>query len=331
MRTRSDDSGSSHAPSKQVVDELMAELRNAFDLATPLGDGSLGDAVERRIRSLRLGDAPAWGSEGSMAQVALEESGGLDFYYRPHLFPDMDPALRLGHRLQFDLLPRHLPEESPLRIAAVLESYCHLSGDLLGWRLEEDELFLWIADVSGHGVRAGLAAATLYFLIDDVEQGLAPAVFAQRVNERMLAARSSEDRKALFATAVWLRAGADGRVTYASSGHNPMLLLRSTGEVELLPSTGTPVGLLAHQTFENRRFKLDENDGLCLFTDGLVEASSPDEEEYGTDRLAEVVRRRSGSPTDLTRAIYRAVRDHQATSLLDDDLTYMVIERAVGG
>ena len=81
----------------------------------------------------------------------------LDFYYRPHLFPEMDPALRLGHRLQFDLLPRHLPEGSPLRIAAVLESYCHLSGDLLGWRLEEDELFLWIADVSGHGVRAGLA------------------------------------------------------------------------------------------------------------------------------------------------------------------------------
>lgn len=331
MLTKADSSSSSHAPSEQVVHELMTELRRAFDLATPLGDGSLGDAVERRIRALKLGDTPAWGSQGSMTQLAKKESGALDFYYRPHLFPDMEPALRLGHGLQFDLLPRHLPKESPLRIAAVLESYCHLSGDLLGWRMEGEELFLWIADVSGHGVRAGLAAATLYFLIDSIEDGLRPGVFAQRVSELMLAARNPEDPRALFATAVWLRAGADGRVTYASSGHNPMLLLQSTGEIAYLGSTGKPLGLLPRQTFADRRFELDETDVLCLFTDGLVEARSPDEEELGTDRLAEIVRRRSGSPMDLTRAIHWAVREHQSTRLLDDDLTYMVVERAVRG
>jgi sigma-B regulation protein RsbU (phosphoserine phosphatase) len=331
MPTKADSSGSSHAPSEQVVHELMTELRQAFDLAAPLGDGSLGDAVERRIRSLELGGAPVWGSKGSMTQLAKKESDALDFYYRPHLFPDMEPALRLGHGLQFDLLPRRLPKESPLRIAAVLESYCHLSGDLLGWRMEGEELFLWIADVSGHGVRAGLAAATLYFLINSIEDGLFPAVFAQRVNERMLAARNREDTRALFATAVWLRAGADGRVTYASSGHNPMLLLRSTGEIDYLESTGLPLGLSAQQSFADARFELYENDVLCLFTDGLVEAESPNGEEFGTDRLAEIVRRQSGSPVDLTRAIYSAVREHQTTSLLDDDLTYMVVERTVVG
>ena len=326
-----DTSGSGSAPSEQVVSELMTELRQAFDLATPLGNESLGDAVERRIRSLKLHGTPAWGSEGSMTQVAKEESGALDFYYRPHLFPDMEPALRLGHGLQFDLLPRHLPVESPLQIAAVLESYCHLSGDLLGWRLEGDELFLWIADVSGHGVRAGLAAATLYFLINSIGEGLPPAEFAQRVNEQMLAARNPEDPKALFVTAVWIRAGADGRVTYGSSGHNPMLLRRSMGEIENLGSTGMPLGLLAHQTFAEKRFELDENDVLCLFTDGLVESKNPDEEEFGTDRLAETLVLESGSPMHLTRAIYSAVKQHQTTSLLDDDLTYMVIERAAGG
>ncbi len=123
MSASDDSSGSSHDASEQVVDELMTELRLAFDLATPLGAGSLGDAVERRIRSLKLGGTPEWGSEGSMTQVAKKESGALDFYYRPHLFPGMESALRLGHGLQFDLLPRHLPKESPLRIAAVLESY----------------------------------------------------------------------------------------------------------------------------------------------------------------------------------------------------------------
>lgn len=306
----------------------MVELGRAFDLTTPLGDRSLGEAVEGRIRSLELGGTPDWGTDGSLTQLAKKESGALDFYYRPHLFPEMDDALRLGHRLQFDLLPRHLPEQSPLRIAAVLESYCHLSGDLLGWRLEGDELFLWIADVSGHGVRAGLAAATLYFVIDSLEPSLPPKAFARRVNEAMLAARNTEDSRALFATAIWLRAGADGQVRYASSGHNPMLLLRSSGAVEPLESTGRPLGLLPDQTPGEKRFELGPDDALCLFTDGLVEAGNPSEEEFGIERLAGLHRSREGSPLDLTRTIYRAVREHQATNLLEDDLTFMVVERA---
>ncbi len=308
----------------------MSELGRAFDLSKALGGQTLREAVESRIRSLELGGIPEWGTDGSLTQLAKKESGALDFYYRPHLFPDMDPALRLGHRLQFDLLPRHLPEESPLRIAAVLESYCHLSGDLLGWRLEDEELFLWIADVSGHGVRAGLAAATLYFLIDSIEKGLPPGVFAQRVNEGMLAVRNPDDSSALFATAVWLRAGADGRIRYASSGHNPMLLLHSSGEVEYLESTGTPVGLLPRQTCNERRFQLAEGDALCLFTDGLVEAASPSDQEFGTQRLADLWHGRTESPMALTRSIYWAVREHQATSLLEDDLTFIVVERSAG-
>ncbi len=315
-------------PPDELVRALVAELGTAFDLSTALRDGTLGAAVEERIRSLELGGTPEWGTDGSLTQLAKEESGALDFYYRPHLFPDMDPALRLGHRLQFDLLPRHLPEKSPLRIAAVLESYCHLSGDLLGWRLEGDELFLWIVDVSGHGVRAGLAAATLYFLIDSIEEGLAPALFAERVNEGLLAARNPKDSRALYATAIWLRVATGARITYSSAGHNSMVLLRSQGEVEYLRSTGVPLGLVARRTFAERQFELDEGEALCLFTDGLVEAKNPDEEEFGTDRLVEVGRAWSGSPMELTRAIYWAVREHQTTSLLDDDLTFLVVERA---
>lgn len=305
----------------------MTELGRAFDLETSLGERTLGEAVEERIRSLEVGGTPEWGTDGSLTQLAKKESGALDFYYRPHLFPGMDEALRLGHRLQFDLLPRHLPENSLLRIAAVLESYCHLSGDLLGWRFEGDDLFVWIADVSGHGVRAGLAAATLYFLIDSIDEGLAPSAFARRVNEEMLAARNPDDARALFATAIWLRARPDGGIRYASSGHNPMLLLRSSGEAQHLESTGTPLGLLPGQSFEERGFQFDAGDALCLFTDGLVEAASPDGEEFGTERLAQLRIGQDRTPLDLTRVIYWAVREHQGTDLLEDDLTFLVIER----
>lgn len=306
----------------------MAEVGRAFDLSTPLGATSLGKAIESRIRALELGGSPAWGTDGEMTQLAEIESGALDFYYRPHLFPDMEASLRLGHRLQFDLLPRHLPEDSPLRVAAVLESYCHLSGDLLGWRLEGDDIFVWIADVSGHGVRAGIASASLYFLINSIEGGLPPGQFAQRVNEAMVAARNESDRAALFATAFWLRANAAGEVRYASSGHNPMLVGRSNGEVEEFGATGKPLGLLPDQTFGERMFRLGEEDVLCLFTDGLVEATNEADEEFGSDRVAAILRERGGLPMDWTRRLYRGVREHQASRLFEDDLTFLAARRA---
>ena len=143
----------------------------------------------------------------------------------------------------------------------------------------------------------------------------------------MLAARNPGDTRALFATAIWLRADRDGRVRYASSGHNPMLRIAPSGESELLGSTGRPLGLLPGQEFEERRFQLDEDDLLCLFTDGLVEAASPSGEEFGTGRIARLRGGSGASPMELTRAIYWAVREHQTTSLLEDDLTFIVAAR----
>ncbi len=318
-------------PPEELVQDLIEELGRQFDLSTAIGGRTLGEAMEERLRSLRPAEPPEWGTAGDMTQVAKLESGALDFYYRPHLFSDMDPALRLGHLLQFDLLPRRLPSSSPLRVAAVLESYCHLSGDLLGWRQEDDALFLWIADVSGHGVRAGLAAAVLYFLVDAIGPGRRPATFARAMNDAMLEARQASDPRALFATAFWLRFGADGRGVYASSGHPPMLLRRSTGAVEQLRATGMPIGLMPDRRFEQAEFRLEPGDSLCLFTDGLFEAPDPEGRELGRRRLAEVLRRPSGSALEMARRVYRAVREHRATTLLDDDLTFLVAQPAPAG
>jgi sigma-B regulation protein RsbU (phosphoserine phosphatase) len=304
----------------------MTKLGESFDLATPIAGKPLGELIERRLRDLDSKPLPLWGGPGSMAQVAQESSRALSFYYRPHLFPDMDPALRLGHQLQFDLLPRSLSDTSPVRITAVLESYCHLSGDLVGWHTEGSDLLLWVADVSGHGVRAGLAAAVLQFLVESFGSDVEPATVAARVNERMLAARNPNDDRSLFATAFWLEARRDGHISYASAGHNPAILRRASGEISILGATGLPVGLMPEQRFQQRSLRLDEDDTLLLFTDGLVEALSPDGEEFGMERIRELLAGPETAPTDVARLLYDAVQAHKGSTLLDDDLTLAVVQ-----
>ncbi len=318
-------------PEHELLEQLSDELGRAFDLSARIGGRTLAEAVLGRLRELRPGEPPQWGGPGEIAQVASERSGPLDFYYRPHLFPEMDPALRLGHQLQFSLLPRSLPASSPLKIAAVLESYCHLSGDLLGWRpaaSDDGGLFLWIADVSGHGVRAGLAAAALYFLIGAIDPGTPPAEFARQLDRSMRTARNDADPAPLFATGFWLRVEPGGRAHYASSGHPSMLLRRADGTVERLPSSGPPLGLLPGGEHRQRELRLAAGDTLFLFTDGVSETTDERGEELGDERLTGLFERAAGTPLDKARSIYRALSEFRPTSQLEDDLTFLVVELA---
>jgi hypothetical protein len=147
----------SHADDS-TVDDLLHQLSGSFLLDEPIAGNRLGDLLAETIRDAGRRPLPDLGQAGDRHTVRQDVEEPLTFLYRPHLFPDMDETLRLGHAVQFHLLPRGLPPDTPVDAAAVLESYCLLSGDLFGWRGEGNgTLTLWLIDVSGHGVRAGFA------------------------------------------------------------------------------------------------------------------------------------------------------------------------------
>jgi sigma-B regulation protein RsbU (phosphoserine phosphatase) len=314
-------------PPADVVESLLRVLEDSFDLGTKTALGTLGEAVRDRLLGLDTEAQPSWGTLGAISQVAKQETESLDFYYRPHLFPEMSPELRLAHHLQFDLLPRELPEESPVEVAAALESYCHLSGDLLGWGQEDKGFFLWIADVSGHGVRAGLAAGVLHFLMAGLDRTQSLAALARALNENMFAARIPDDRQALYVTAFLMRVSPEGNCQYASAGHPPMMIRRSDGQVEWLKAQGPPIGLVPSARFAEDEVHLGGGETLFLYTDGLLEALSPEEEEFGLERIEDLVRSASQTPLNLSRTAYRQVRAHKQSRLLDDDLTFLAARR----
>lgn len=309
-----------------LVDELLEVLGRMFDLEYEVAGSSLRATIRLRLERLADRQSPTWGMQGSMTEIARQKTGPLEFFYRPHLFPDMDDGLRLAHQLQFDLLPRSLPATSPISISALLESYCHLSGDLLGWRAEDDELLVWIADVSGHGVRAGLAAAVFYVLSADIEPGLSPTAATHRLSARMLEARNPQDDRALFATSFWARFGREGRMTFCSAGHPPMLRRRAGGGLEKLESTGPPIGMFEDAVFAQETRVLDPDDLLLLFTDGLIEATNAEGSELGLEWIERLLEKTSGAAGATTREVYRALSDCTDRSSMEDDLTLLALQ-----
>jgi sigma-B regulation protein RsbU (phosphoserine phosphatase) len=310
---------------------LLADFDDIFDLSYRTGDTSLGELVKRAIAELPSPLKEEFGSEGQREEIASESGRFVSFYYRPHLFPGMDIKLRLAHALQYQLLPRELPSRSPVSISAVLESYCHLSGDLFGWEMLHDgKLLVWIADMAGHGIRAGLASAILRVLVGGLrERGRIGSLLSELNRALNHCIRPEHD--GLFATMFVMTLDRDGQGAYGSAGHPPILVHRGTSKIEELRSLNQPIGLFPDTTYDCRQFRLDPSDCILLYTDGLVEATGFDNEPFGIERLRRLVRTSSADPRQLTEAIYSEISERQDIDKLEDDVTFLAAMRSPKG
>jgi serine phosphatase RsbU (regulator of sigma subunit) len=314
-------------PDDSTVDDLLNQLSESFLFDEPIAGNRLGDLLAETIRDAGSRPLPGLGQAGDRRTVRRDVEEPLTFVYRPHLFAGMDEALQLGHAVQYHLLPRELPPDTPVDAAAVLESYCHLSGDLFGWRGDSNgELTLWLVDVSGHGVRAGFAAVVMKLLLAEMDLRLPLTEFPRRLEDRFAAVRNPEDSLFLYATGVFLRMADAGRIDYVSAGHQPMLLCREDGSVESLGATGMPIALIPGNPWEGGATRLAEGDTLLLFSDGLVELRNDLEEQFGTDRVAEVLRRGGPAP-EIADNLLRAIENFHDLERLDDDLSLIVLQR----
>jgi serine phosphatase RsbU (regulator of sigma subunit) len=314
-------------PDNSAIDDLLHQLSKSFLLDEPIAGHRLGDLLAETIREADRRPLPDLGEAGDRRTVRRDVDEPLTFLYRPHLFPGMEEALRLGHAVQYHLLPRGLPADTPVDVAAVLESYCHLSGDLFGWRGESDrELTLWLLDVSGHGVRSGFASVVMKMLLAEMDPGLPLTEMPRLLENRFEAARNPDDPALLYATGAFLRIAEDGALNFVSAGHQPLLLCRADGSVERLEATGMPVALISGGSWEEKSTRLAEGDSLLLFSDGLVELRNDAGEEFGEERVTEVLRRGGPAP-EIVQNLLRAFEQFHDLDRLDDDLSLIVLQR----
>jgi len=233
--------------------------------------------------------------------------------------------LEMAAVIQSHLYPQVFPQVDGYRLVAKATPSRHVAGDTYDAFTDDDSLVVTITDVSGKGVGAGMIASGVHaairlMAVDDV--GLAS--LATRVNVYLSGA--TEDNR--FATFAMVRLQPDGRLVAVNAGHCPILIRRADGTIDEISSSGFPLGMMPIAKYSEHEDRLEPGDLLLLYTDGLTEAEDPDEEEFGVERVSEVVSKLEfPSAAAACKELLGAVEAFTCGKPLHDDATLLVVER----
>jgi serine phosphatase RsbU (regulator of sigma subunit) len=241
----------------------------------------------------------------------------------------MARELEVAGQVQAKLLPHTIPQVAGWDIAARLVPARQTSGDYYDFiALPDGQLGMLIADVADKGAAAALVMAVSRTLIHAFapHHPAEPGRVFQIANERMLSDTTSD----LFVTAFYAVLNpTNSAVTCLNAGHNPVYWFRADGGVETIGRTGLPLGTFEELEWDTRTLEFQRGDVMVLYTDGLVEARNADRDQFGVQRLEEVVKAHTGRGAQaildaLLAAVQRFAGEDEPQF---DDITLVVAAR----
>ncbi len=238
----------------------------------------------------------------------------------------MEEQLAVGSQIQRGLLPSEEPAIPGYELYAGYQSCFEVGGDYYDFiRKDDGKLALVIADISGKGVGAALLMAVLQASLRALVNAVAePGELIRQLNKVLVA--SSPHNK--FATIFYCELNpVTHELEYVSGGHNPTLL--SIGdEIHELGSSGPVVGIVPSATFRCHKVQLPPGSTLVLYTDGVTELNDEAGEEFGTERLSEVLREgHAEAPRWLVERVHERMVAFARSHRFDDDSTMVVLRR----
>ena len=240
----------------------------------------------------------------------------------------LERDLELASRIQRGLLPQSDLRFRDWRIHYRYKPAGIVSGDycdLIQPASPDGKLIFLLGDVSGKGVAASLLMTHLHAMFRSLAS---PGLELDKLLEMANRLFGESTTAGQYATLICGSIGRDGQVEIASAGHSPALLVSREG-VKKMGATGLPLGLFSTSRYSVSRARLDLDDSLLLYTDGISEANGASGSEYGIDALCAAARARHGwAPQELIAACLRDVEKHSAGVRQGDDQTLMAIQRS---
>lgn len=235
----------------------------------------------------------------------------------------MTRDLQIARRVQEALVPDRSFRSARLEIRSAYIPTEVLSGDFYDYFAQDGTTYLFVADVSGHGLPAAILVSLLKSYIHteaSTERSL--AAFMAKLNDFLF----SVSLPTQFATAALFRIDDGGDLVYANAAHPPFLLYRrSERKTILVEQPSNLLGAMPNMTFEEHSIRVEPGDTLFVYTDGLTDRVDANGDFYAIDRVAAVLDRHGECDLETVySSIYDDVSNFSATEEFKDDIAFVV-------
>ncbi len=235
-----------------------------------------------------------------------------------------------ARRVQMGMLPP--PDgrgvaDPRISIAAMAEPARSVGGDLYDYfLLDDDRLFLVVGDVSGKGLPAALFMSVAKALLKSA--ALRGASDLESIVDEAHAELSRDNPGQLFVTLfVGILQLDTGTLEWCNAGHEPPLVIGPGGEVRRVEgASGPPLCVIESYPYDVNRTSLEPGERLCVVTDGITEAHSPDDQLLGRERFAERIGIQTPGSAAIRDAIASLLSEHGGERERADDATALVVE-----
>lgn len=239
--------------------------------------------------------------------------------------------LKIAKTVQKSLLPDVLQQDEDFDMVAFSESADEVGGDYYDTIRISPKLFaLIIADVSGKGTTAAFHMSQMKGIFHSLAQNdIEPDEFMNRANQALIYCL---ERGSFISATYFTMNTQNKKVRYARAGHCPVLFYcAASGKAEYLKDKGIALGMVRNKSYknfiQNNEFNYSPGDIMILYTDGITEAKNEKGDEYGYDRLVEMIKDlKDLSPKDIQDRIIQSLYDFSGTHNINDDYTTMIVK-----
>jgi len=231
--------------------------------------------------------------------------------------------LQIARRVQEALVPNGSFSGPRIEIRSAYIPSATLSGDFYDYFLQDELMYLFVADVSGHGLPASILVALLKsYIHTEADSQTSLSSFMASLNDFLF----SVSLPTQFATAQLFRIDNGGNLVYSNAAHPPFLLCRrSNGKTAIHEAPSHLLGAMPSMLFEEHKLHVAAGDTLFVYTDGLTDRRNAAGEFYSIDRIVALLD--SACDSDLNTIydrIFEDVSTFPATEEFRDDIAFVV-------
>ena len=241
----------------------------------------------------------------------------------------IESELNVAHSIQMSMLPKTFPafpNRKDIDIYGSLTPAKAVGGDLYDFFIHDEKLFFCIGDVSGKGVPASLVMAVSRTLFRNIAMHVAkPSLIAETMNANLSKGNEESMFVTFFVGVLDLQTGC---LCYCNAGHNAPFVQCSMLDC----NPNIPIGVMPDWKFTEQEMVMAPGTTIFLYTDGLTEAENANLEQFGEERVTNVVTTQmadDASPQTLIEAMSEAVHQFVGNTEQSDDLTMLAIKYTI--